>query len=157
MGLDITAYSKVEWAQEYDCDDEEPYERDLVLAYTNPDFPGREGTIRTGWYECKGESLGFRAGSYSGYNRWREWLSDQALGVEPEHVWKRADEYAGRPFFALIHFSDCEGVLGPEVCGGLLADFKAFQPVGDDYALDHYAYWTRAMELGADGGMVVFH
>ena len=121
-----------------------------------PQFEGlKEGVYRVS------NSMGFRAGSYSGYNRWREELCQFALKVEPSEVWNNLEKYEGAPFVELINFSDCEGVIGPVVSTKLAADFKLrwtdFSAEADEWNASKYNDWMSAFELASDNGFVDFH
>jgi hypothetical protein len=163
MGLDITAYEAIKpWP--HPIEDEDDFdENDALRVYTDSSFRTRLGSLTEGWYQSLGETHGFRAGSYSGYNRWRETLCDFALGVEPGFVWSRQIEYAGLPFYELINFSDCVGTLGPEVCAKLARDFADHRDTmaeaseGDETFWFLYGEWDKAFALAANGGCVVFH
>jgi len=171
MGLDVTAYSRLKSVGQHTddyCEDE-----DHVHAFTYDDFPasfagipvlgttkhGDTTFLEGGCYAVTDETTvhGFRAGSYSGYNHWRRWLSMQALGVMPEVVWNATEEYADKPFFELIHFADNEGCIGELAAAELLADFRQHAFTGDEWELAKYQDWTRACELAADGGLIRFH
>lgn len=174
MGLDIAAYSKLAKAELALDGDGEPllegYWNTHAKAWLNPDWPDRAAGLDDGaWYTFT-ETIEFRAGSYSGYNDWRERLAQLAgypstetesasFGPRSLHSAACWDGATG-PFSELIDFSDCEGSLGPEVSRKLLADFIQFDPkaraIGGRF-YDLYAEWKKAFELAADGGMVCFH
>ena len=59
-----------------------------------------------GGYDGVSAEVGFRAGSYSGYNEWRAILCRMAHGVDPAELWDNPEKYKGKPFFELINFSD---------------------------------------------------
>src|SRR5580692_7205441 len=114
MGLDISAYSKAAGVflgpdeQFTEEQQDELRETDNVVhVYSTGGFEERLDGLALGFYRLQGEVMGFRAGSYSGYNWWRRHLSLMALEEEPEDVWAAPEHYSGRPFFELIHFSDC--------------------------------------------------
>ncbi|MDG4791891.1 hypothetical protein O7626_39445 [Micromonospora sp. WMMD1102] len=165
MGLDITAYSHLNHLGKHTddwCESEEH-----IQAYAYDAFPesfrgipilGTRVSGSTffdgGCYERteKTEAHGFRAGSYSGYGRWRDGLRE---------AFNPAADPA-RPFFELIWFADNEGSIGPDAARDLLADFREYADryaaeFDDDYDRQRYADWTRAFELAADGGLVYFH
>lgn len=77
---------------------------------------------------CKCDGVEFRAGSYSGYNAWRETLAELAGIKNLEAWWKEQGSALNRkgetPFHELINFSDCEGKLPYKECVELLADFS---------------------------------
>jgi hypothetical protein len=116
------------------------------------------------------ESHGFRAGSYSGYNWWREQLCQLALGVPPSEVWEDPDAHAGKPFLEMINFSDAEGAIGPVTSAKLAKDFAinearlvtlAEQRIADpderEYFTTLLSDWRHAFELAAKDGFVIFH
>lgn len=135
--------------------------------------------------------IGVCAGAYSGYNRWREGLALLAgislkmfypEGVDPiaavvmgicprltlDHWWAECEEIEARgetppvPFWQLIHFSDCEGTLGPAVCKSLADDFdrladKAATHLDDEWR-EFYGEMRSGFRAAADsGGWVGFH
>lgn len=115
-------------------------------------------------------AVGFRAGSYSGYNWWREQLCKFALDAVPNDVWGDPEHYEGRPFVELINFSDCDGSIGATTAAKLLDDFEAYadQVVGwaasaitdDDersYFLESYGEWQNAFAIASDHGFLIFH
>jgi hypothetical protein len=166
MGLDITTYSHLKpvgmhadgW-----CEDEEH-----VTAYAYSCFPTsfrgipvvgqRDDFIEGGCYAWTEhtDTHQFRAGSYGGYNRWRDDLRAQFNpDTDPE-----------KPFYELIFFADNEGTIGPDAARDLLADFRAHADqykAGDQddptrlYFQEKYEDWTRGCELAADGGLIAFH
>ncbi len=176
MGLDITAYSKLKHigrhAKDTTLNEGEPggvddwcYYEDHVQAVAYDSFPqsfrgvpivgeitGRDYRfLDGGCYERTDETKthGFRAGSYGGYNRWRQNLQDQF----------NPDRNQGGPFYELIWFADNEGTIGPEAAVDLLADFREhearYRPLWEQG--DTYSDWMRAFELAADSGLVRFH
>jgi hypothetical protein len=173
MGLDITVCSKAElidtqpeyqaFEDKYDWDDE-------TLRYIHPsrqDFPERIPPIVPGGvYKIHGEIEGMACGAYSAYNRWRNALSWFALSVPASTVWGNREAYRGKPFYELIDFSDCEGVIGTDTAKKLAADFAACQDAArrhaatiedGEYWLRKYGEWRKAFEIAADGGFVEFH
>lgn len=176
MGLDITAGSRIVFIEAYD--DFETFDTKYyygnpdsdryINLYPNTDFPGREAPLdfqgkRAACYRIDGERIGFRAGSYSGYGAWRADLCQMANGIAPQRIWEnRYDpQTQALPFYPLIDFSDCEGLLGSVVATRLAADFARFQAEADawpdSWFREKYAQWQRACELAADSGFVKFH
>ena len=168
MGLDVTAYKNAKRLNEFTADEwGEPKDIDSVQAYI-ADFKERAGNITDGYYTYD-DSYGFRAGSYSGYNNWRDELARLA-GYQntkyDEHGYERESHAAGAwkldggPFWELINFSDCEGILGTEVCKKLLADFIEYDEKAksfDSYFYERYKEWTEGMKYAADNGFFDFH
>lgn len=184
MGLDITAYGKLTKIDVvFDADGEpiDPVTRECVdydlHAYLNPDFPGRADDIEDrAVYRAEG-SMGFRAGSYGGYNCWREDLAKLAGypaipvdrhgsgNTQMRHDGGAFDASCG-PFWEAICFSDCEGVMGSAVSAKLAKDFSEWderaKQYGESLSQQNWFYakyqeWRKAYEMAADGGAVEFH
>lgn len=115
------------------------------------------------------ERHGFAAGSYTGYNAWREDLAKAFHGVDPGTIWADATKYADQPFYELITFADNEGCIGPDAARDLLADFEAGQGRWSDYwaardvrsslltwNIERYEDWTQACRLAARDGLIRF-
>lgn len=179
MGLDITAHSKISpLVLEGVADDnrsDAAYDAGGFVAYLNDAFAGRaDDVVDRATYQSE-DSFGFRAGSYSGYNEWREQLAKFAgyplLATERHgQIVYRHDAAAwaadSGPFWELIHFSDCEGVIGSAVSAKLAKDFAEHQAQADalpdddadgDWFKKRYADWRKAFDMAADGGCVEFH
>lgn len=165
MGLDITANRRIlpaEGTEAYDDAGELLYDEGWFELVVNPDFPGREDGLEDGRaYRVADEAadeISFSAGPYSSYNRWRDELAQLAGYTSARAVW--ADPRPG-PFVELIHFSDCEGTIGPTTSAKLARDFAAQQPSADAHPdpgfRSRYALWREAFDLAADGGCVRFH
>ena len=179
MGLDITAYSGLKKLDvSFDVDGEPVMDWDHgrhTRFYVNDDFPGRNGSIQHKMVYEHGDSFGFCAGSYGGYNNWREELAALADYPQVEHesvagyapsrrlrrdaaAWRGL--CAGKPFVELVNFSDCEGVIGPEVAAKLAQDFAAFDEkaaaVGG-WFYKSYQDWRKAFEMASRSGAVSFH
>jgi hypothetical protein len=177
MGLDISAYRKITkidavfdaGGEPIDPTTREPVEYDMQ-AYKNDEFPGRADDIEDRAVYRAEDSLGFRAGAYSTFNRWRDELAKLAgypIG-QYEQYGKMWDSHCvacweGQvgPFSELINFSDCEGIIGSAVATKLAKDFADFQDAADkheDQAFTlRYAEWRKAFEMAADAGAVRFH
>jgi len=177
MGLDITAYRKLTRATPTLDEHGEPtapnYWDTLVELYANRDFPGREAPLADGWYHFS-DRLDFRAGAYSGYMRWREWLAQlvgypattsQHFGAQRQSYCAGAWNATAGPFWELINFSDCEGTIGSVVAQKLARDFAewderaraASNAIGDSFYYERFVLWRKAFEMAADGGGVHFH
>lgn len=176
MGLDITAYSYLRHIGLHEKDpDLNGGETDGWYCYRDGhhtafaykgfeasfrDIPilGQDDTfIYGGCYEDteNTDEHSFRAGSYGGYNQWRDDLRVQFNPeVKPE-----------LPFYELIYFADNEGTIGPKACRDLAYDFNtnreayfALTGTGYDGRYDQELYdrWTVAMMLGESDGLVRF-
>lgn len=173
MGLDITAYEQAEiietlpdietWGEKYYFNDEISYLTDYI--HSQQEYPEHlAGIVEHGVYRCK-ETYDFRAGGYGAYNHWREVLSKLILHIEPRVIWNSPDEYRNQPFFWLINFTDCDGIIGTEKCQILAADFQKWQEAAENYTdtddhgwfLETYKRFRRAFEMAAENGYVEFH
>lgn len=180
MGLDISACSKVTVFPPSETEVMEEMGVELMDAWVNSDFPNHmhdylgdveENRIK---YSVDSESDGynFRAGSYSGYNRFRTLLCQAINGITAEELWQRGDMASHLPFYMLINFSDCEGVIGGSVAEELHRDFvqnrEEFvaylnQKAGTDENIEPenwislYDEWTKAFAIAADEGLLFFH
>jgi hypothetical protein len=182
MGLDIAAYRGLTRAAEGEglhpeYAEEADYEHGWFRLYKNDEFPGRAGEIDDEGIYRATEEFGFRAGSYSGYNEWRDQLaalvghpSEKHVVAASEHLmlgdrWSHAasvwNNPAPGPFMELINFSDCEGTIGTTVSAKLAKDFADWQEKADahedEWFREKYADWRKAFEMAADNGCVVFH
>jgi len=181
MGLDISAFSHLHLNRPRG-------ESTLITTKTEPDgvlahiaYPDHEPQfegLTEGWYveTSASEAHRFRAGSYSGYSRWRSQLSMLVNGVPSEVVWGDDAKYKGSPFYEQINFADNEGTIGPVVAKKLYEDYCNFLPIAEDvttwakrlqydnacideheYFLLKYKDWMRAFELASQNGLVSFH
>lgn len=168
MGLDITAYRQVSPAGDIaKGDDGWPADIDHYFRVTNiVDFHARAAPLQDGaCYEFK-DSMGFRAGSYSGYGEWRNELARLA-GYLPHPAASRHPYAEGAwaasagPFWELINFADNEGTIGSEAAARLAADFAKFDTQAmqatEPWFYKLYKAWRAAFEMAADGGAVDFH
>ncbi|MBN3757183.1 hypothetical protein G3N95_29870 [Paraburkholderia sp. Tr-20389] len=187
MGLDITAYrnlTKLDVVFDADGEPVDPQTRESLdydsydlRCYFNPDYASRaEGLEDKAVYKAE-DSIGFRAGSYGGYNAWREELARLAGypavqvdryntgSIQLRHDYGAWAATEG-PFWELIHFSDCEGVIGPVVAAKLAKEFaewderaKAHSNTVDrgDWFYPLYQEWRQAFEMAAQNGAVDFH
>lgn len=167
MGLDVTARGNVELLEvmeNYQAFEDKYGWNDDTLGYIHPgrqDFPDRlPPMVPGGVYKTYGEVFDFRGGSYSGYNEWRDQLSQLMLGSPAKFVWGHRPMFVGRPFYELIDFSDATGIIGTIACQKLAGDFARFQEKADmhpdGYFREKYAQWRRAFEIAAQGGYVDF-
>lgn len=178
MGLDVTAYRKI---TKIDCvfnaDEEpidpvtrEPLEFDYARACVNPDYPARADEIEHKALYRYEEGDGFWSGGYGRYNQWRDDLAKMAGWPQGkyEQYGQSWNSYAASawqategPFWELINFSDCEGVIGPVTSAKLAKDFADYQEKAEALQapgfLERYNEWRQCFEMAADGGMVRFH
>lgn len=198
MGLDISYYGNVKRIPDeevpegveafnpaYD-DWESSRDNNTYLYYLDPDrsyFGGHMKGLEPGWYEVPREGGGYlRAGSYSGYNSWRNDLA-LAAGYEggAEEVWGMGDQLYqpdSPPFLELINFSDAEGVIGPDISKKLYNDFvdnekkvkdevdkwflkihptKSYDVEDTKWFNQKYDEWKEAFRTASQNGFVSFH
>lgn len=176
MGLDIIAMSnmvKVENPEsDPNWDAEFEYLSDGYKAYhlrgMERSFSGLE---EDAWYRMTEDSdiVEFRAGSYGGYNEWRNALALLGAGIRADEMWADPDKYQDYPFFLLINFADNEGSIGPNAAslldmqfavGRTEIDQKARAHFTDDHEyewfMDKYDDWAEAFKLARENGMVYF-
>lgn len=164
MGLDITACSKIERITDLEKVENGDYSTNV--RRTHPEFE-RASDIDEGYYDCVGEIYRFRAGSYSGYNFFRNTLSKAILGESAENVWEKDDEFKGKPMYEIINFSDCEGNIGPAVSKKLHKDFMENREKFVNYIKEFdepnfyeriYDDFTKGFELASnEQGILIFH
>jgi hypothetical protein len=174
MGLDITAYSNLQVAGDEAYEGGELiYDGNFVELYDNDAFPGRIAPQQGGQAYMYDDCVGFRAGSYGGYNAWRNDLAKLAgYKAQPYDPYDRNDvkvmrydagawEATSGPFWELITFSDCEGTIGTDACKKLAKDFADFQAAAeatsDEWFLSRYNDWRAAFDLASNNGAVDFH
>ena len=180
MGLDVTAYRKLTKVENPTVEQRngEEFETHFVahaVDWTEKNWPGRAKGVVEGTVYTFAETFDFCAGSYGGYNTWRDQLAKFAGYPLTEHpdndrgpshaaaCWKGATG----PFSELIDFADNEGVIGAEIAAKLAKDFasKTDQEVlefseretGDHWFAEQYRRWASAFTMAADGGAVCFH
>lgn len=135
------------------------------------DFPERYKGLENDTVYHFEQQFDFRAGSYSGYNWWRNELA-KLVGYSPIKVKNEDGSSETRydasawmaksgPFWELINFSDAEGVIGPVASMKLYSDFlsyhKAAMAHGDKDFRDSYLEWEKAFSLASKHGAIVFH
>lgn len=170
MGLDCTAYKNIRQMSKeevtYDEYEDENgqvvdrYPNNGISFYVNPGFSEVAKEIQPQAIYDFEEKFSWRAGSYSGYNSWRNWLAKLAGWKNDEDAWNNGKN--GQPFYELINFSDCEGTIGTQTCQKLLQDFisfeeKAKQMSQDSYYFNLYVTWKEAMIIASENGAISFH
>jgi hypothetical protein len=170
MGLDITAYKKIVrtdiLVDNYDYNEMENH----TIFTIYPEYKKVALGINNKYAYTFEDELDFHAGSYTGYNQWREWLARIAGYSESSYVEhgnivisRAASCWNGEkgPFKELIDFSDCEGTIDWKVSRKLVRDFKKFKNRADaepnSYYCEKYMGWMEIFEFASDGGAVAFH
>lgn len=157
MGLDIHYYSKIKEIESTE---------DYTIKSNNEHFEYHLGSLKNDQcYETTKDSKhgSFRAGSYSGYNFWRNQLSIMAGYPGVNYVWDRFDTTKEmKPFYELINFSDCEGIIGSEISKKLYQDFVDFDEKAKNWEKHHlnfyniYTKFREAFKVALDQGAVCF-
>lgn len=157
MGLDIRAFKGLKEVKNPQLnqygeliDWENQWNPGASMEWSESVWPGKGKPINPKsvyeWEDC----YHFRAGSYSGYNWWRDKLN----------------EFAGNVAFQeLIDFADNEGVIGSELSKKLYDDFQKYHEKAFEFSktlddaewwFDKYHEWEKAFEMAKDGGAVEF-
>lgn len=172
MGLDVFYYAQIVPvpSEEVPLDEYGEPTDDYRAFFRHPDFGDApyEGLVEGQVYRTI-KAGHFRAGSYSGYGDWRNWLARVAgypvaflVRHERRQYVQSAWDATSGPFWELLNFSDCEGTLGPVVSRKLAKDFADFQARADalaqnEWYREQYECWRAAFEVAAEhGGAVVF-
>ncbi|STR45791.1 hypothetical protein [Iodobacter fluviatilis] len=170
-GLDIIAYEKLSIvsAPKFDKDGRPLGEQQVKLAPV--EFAERFTGLIAGKVYKYQSAFSFRAGSYSGYNDWRNELAKLA-GYAQTPYQSLNGEIAQRydvtvwnvkkgPFWELIDFSDSEGVIGPVVCKRISKDFIQYQSAAskhpDKSFRNAYEGWKKAFSMCANSGAIAFY
>ena len=161
MGLDISAYSKIERVEDED-------EANIFINRNEPEIDQAQD-VEEGMYKDSAgcESHDFRAGSYGGYNDFRDTLCQIMHGVPAMEIWKNPETFEGKEFYNLINFSDCEGHFGPTSAKKLHEDFIKYRDKfikGAQKKEPYKGYYTRVyddftlgFEIASKGGVLIFH
>lgn len=177
MGLDIQVYSGLREIDKSQVTRDERGEiieqpSNCVEVWANDSFPDRELPLKHKHiyqYQIYHDDIHIDM-SYGRYNSWREELA--RLGgypirsekpyfddTAPSHSAGAWEQRSG-PFFELILFSDCEGVIGGKVAAKLAADFAQYQEMVDSMNQpvfkDVYNMFRKAFEEAAHDGCVIF-
>lgn len=162
MGLDVTAFCRVQKVSDNDSDDE-PRRIRLVM---NPSFPGRDAGLDGDGIYSYMDAVDVLSRPYGAYNRWRETLAKLAGYPLTRRIDDdRASHAAGcwdatsGPFYELIDFSDCEGSIGPVAAAKLAQDFAEWDERAKALSSDFYSVYTKfraGCDLAADGGAILF-
>jgi hypothetical protein len=158
MGLDITAYRNLKVVENPLLDEdgypenwETEWKPGASMEWSEECFKGRgEGIDANAVYTYE-EDYEFGAGSYSGYNSWRDILESFSNGKD---------------FYELINFADNEGVIGYVIAKKLYNDFLQNEERAKEFAktisdgewwIRKYEDWKTAFEYASDNGAVNFH
>jgi hypothetical protein len=142
MGLDIEVFRNVRLL----TPEESTEEVEIVEVENNKSAGNHAGNIIKGTYAYS-DSWCFRAGSYGTYNNFRSLLE----------MWEDNDN----SFAELIHFSDCEGVIGTEYSKKLYRDFQKnidsfYGYTDDERFICIYDNFMHAFEIASQDGFIEF-
>jgi hypothetical protein len=177
MGLDISAYNNIKFVSELpyipDSEDEidwDSVDDDLIVLHQNESFPTHCSDLKDGVYGGN-EVHSFRAGSYSGYSLFRDFLSCTFLGIPSMEQYFHPTEIKNKPFYELVDFTDCDGVIGTELSAKLYKDFvdneaEFLVKLSDNFRKTDWEFkgfkrvyldFKQAFELASNNGFVKFH
>ena len=100
MGLDISVYSKLVIDTNANMDEDEFDIYCVAGSFPEHIKPFIDGQC----YKSEGEKDSFRAGSYGGYNAWRNTLVNVIHNIDAKVMWENVDEYKDLPLFNLINY-----------------------------------------------------
>ena len=130
-------------------------------------FPLKKGIGKV-YLTAESVSDSFRAGSYRGYNTFRDLICRAAHGISAEEFWSSGKYWGSEAFGALIDFSDCEGTICYSVAAELYRDFKEYKTIfkkyikencdteDSRYYIDKYNEWMDALKIASNKGLVIF-
>ncbi len=169
MGLDIRAFSGLVLSDQAVIVDDEivsrptgecaesnfRFLRNFVFFYQTPVYDSWTEHLQCLQVYSYVNKFSFRAGSYSYYGAFRNWLEE--LVLEPGELYTQP----GDPFYELVIFSDCEGVIGPTISQKLHRDFVMYDLLArthpQAYQFYHvYRDFTNAFLIASVGGAVEF-
>lgn len=156
MGLDITAYSNLnKELQRENMDVDEAYEHNWTYFYIHNDQDCYQHIdVDDSYFYSYEYCENMRAGSYGGYNSWRSTLRQLSSQLP-------IDNNGYYPFYELINYSDCEGVIGTMCSTKLAKDFNDYEEQAclylEGYNLSKYYEWKKMFELASNNGAVKFH
>ncbi len=172
MGLDIRAFNGLEKCK---IQTEECYNIHNCVNLLPNDILFNQSSGLNGYYTHNGEYFIFRAGSYSSYSRWRSILCEMmgypALDILFESTTRDLainnildHKTSTEPFIELICFSDCEGIIGPEMSYKLYQNFLLYKDMAKEYSISHkandwfslYEDFLKAFKIASNNGCVEF-
>ena len=105
------------------------------------------------------EEFDFRAGSYNGYNKFRNELCISANNIQDKKLWTSKNE--AFKFYWLINFTDCDGYIGTSYCKILYDEFVKYENEVksnlNEYFHKTYDNFKEAFRLASNNGLVSFH
>jgi len=173
MGLDITYYKGVVKNENPKMDEYGYPEGETFKVWENPSFPGRSHPLIDGAFYDYNSDDNHCDSFYCGYGahyRFRDNLAELAgypeatsnddRGDTGHHIYVWQNPKPG-PFYELIYFSDCEGIIGSDAATRLSKDFAQYQEkanqIDEEYFKELYSSWRKAFEYASESGAVLFH
>ena len=165
MGLAIRAYRKMTKIKNVVIDEEDPVLDDglVVIVRANQDWPERLEGVEGGVYRSLSILDVGKIGSYSSYSSFRNELAKLSFqGRSASDVWAETEmgHLNEGPFFELINFSDCDGLIGPKISSKLSKDFAEWNDRAYEhfvpYDYERYKQLRLAFEFASDNGVVKF-
>lgn len=175
MGLDIIVYSKLEHQRDERVEEVmeslfSPLGEEIIEICEEEENLRCSDMAIGKWHRTDAtQEAHFRAGSYSGYNQFRNLLAQAFHGVDAEAIWSDEDSFEGTPFYEMINFSDCDGVFGPTDSAKLYQDFEAGDDDFVDFIGEHfedddegehylnvYREFKEGFRLAADEGILIY-
>ena len=157
MGLDISVYKNLKIIDKLKINFDGNEEDDYLKIYEQ-DFEKQLDDLIVDEYYDYDFYDGFRAGSYSGYNYWRNELAKLADYESDVFVWENVEDGV---FVELINFSDCEGIIGSKTSKKLYDDFCKFDNIAslkDERFYYIYKEFKEAFKVASENnGCVLFH
>jgi hypothetical protein len=169
MGLDIAAFSNITVFPPDSLEEMDGMGVELDRAYINDDFEYHVHDYldcrdnNTLHYACTEQGYGFRAGSYSTYNKFRRVLCEAVNNMSIDDLWNSGDDHL--PFYHLLNFSDCEGAIGAAISAELLRDFNTHEKTFSDwikeitdneYFIEVYKDFKKGFEHSSTEGIMIF-
>jgi hypothetical protein len=166
MGLDVSVYqnNKVLDINE----DDEDYDYDFHAFAQEEEWEDRIKNLEKDRFYEGDQVAHLVSYPYSSHNRFREELirligrSDLLYPHDGKINWDKLHPEKNLPFYELIYFSDCEGVLDWQTSEKLYNDFKNHEFFANQFFkeeesnLRRFNNWMETFELGKDNGVVVF-
>lgn len=152
MTLDISAYGGLKEIpapildENGDPDANKCFYEPTLIRRTEKHWPGSTKGLKEHQAYTWKTSFSFSAGSYTGYSYWQELLADL-----------RGDT---TDFDELIHFTNCEGIIGPAAAKKLYDDFQRHDERSflcqESFFISKYQDFMRAFKIASDNGAVEF-
>ena len=180
MGLALYAYNNLKkldvvfdsYGEPIDPFTRSEIDGEYIQVYISHYFPTQaDGLVDRGVYSYGSKMNGW-SGAYSAYSRWRETLAKFAGYTPVLHEFipgckasERLSYQVGAfedesgPFYELICFSDCDGVIGAKTSAKLAKDFALYEDKAkqvDEVFYSAYDKIRKCFEFASEDGVVCF-